>query len=141
MSQKCIVCGANPLEDSQFCFWHSDTVSQAEKDAARSKGGKNSRKVPLNLDVSRFLPIETPADLSRFYNELLKLCAEEYREDLSSFIRAAVKITPKLSELLAFQELSLLQDRLAQLESKRNGKLLSGRIDDNANFIEYKSED
>lgn len=138
---KCIECGANALEDSQFCYWHSDTIPQAKKDEARRMGGRNSKKVPLNLDIDDYLPIKTPEDLNRFYNALLKCCAEEYREDLSGFVRAAVKITPKLSELLAFQSLAALDEKIAQLEARQTQKMLPYRVNGHVDTGEFTTED
>lgn len=128
---KCVDCGRYAKADSDFCFFCDPATPAEAKQAAWAKGGTNSRKLPLGFDVDDFLPIETPADLRRFYNKLLSVCGEQYRDDLSGFIRSVVKITPKLSEILAFEQLAAMEDRLTRIESRRNGRLLPSRINDN----------
>lgn len=116
---KCVNCKRYAQEENEFC-WHCDpNVSQEVKRAAQAKGGANSRKIPHNLDKDALLPIETPEDLRKLFNALLGACFDAYEDDLAGLVKQATRITPRLSELLAFETLAALDNRLAQIEAKK----------------------
>lgn len=63
-------CGAPPMQDSEFCYWHNPGT-EAERKAASSRGGKASRRTLRPEDVAR-LDFSTLKELDGFLAFLIK---------------------------------------------------------------------
>ena len=111
-------CAACAQEGSDFCFFHDPSVSQEEKQAARSKGGQGNKRTGM-VDGAALPPV-----VLREVNDVLALL-EMTANDLRSG-----RIDTKLSNGLGYlaghamkaMELSQLEKRLEVLESALSGK-------------------
>ena len=120
---KCLLCDFIAMRDSPYCFYHNPDVPDAEKRAAKSKGGKFSRVIEHSLKSEDFAPIRSTDDLISFYNALLVEAIKE--PDAGRMIRNAMQIAPKLGDTLQLQILETLSRRLEIIEAQQSGKLLN----------------
>lgn len=124
---RCKKCGRAPMRGSDFCWYHDPATTEEEKFKARSKGGRNSRTIPHDIDPESVLPIETPADLKFFYNVLLSVSLRE--PDTTRMITNAMKIAPQLGDALQLELIESLSSRIEILEAKKAGKLVDSQPD------------
>lgn len=121
----CEKCGRTTLKGKPYCWYHDPDTTEAEKQAARSKGGTNSRKRPHNLIVDDCLPIKNSSDLERFYNQLLEQAITN-ELDTGRMIRLALPIAGRLGDVFSQQILETLSERLAVIEARQAGQLIDG---------------
>lgn len=133
----CKTCNRSPMENGDYCFYCSPTITDEAKKKARALGGRNSRKIPHNLNPDDYRPL-TLDNLRRLYEDLIRETISARRDDLAGTIRDLAKILPRASEVVAYQNMELLNERLTQLESgNHHYQLGSGN---GANIIELDRE-
>lgn len=126
---KC-TCGRDISADKQFCVFCDPNVSAAQKAKWRASGGAQSKKIPHNLNPADYRPL-TPESLRRLYEDLIEATIEGHRDDLAGLIRDLSKVLPRAAEVVAYENMALLNERLTQIESRRtNGRYLPARNDD-----------
>lgn len=138
MAQKC-VCGRDISEDKLYCFFCDPAISQEEKAEARKRGGANSKKAPHNLDARNYRPL-TIESLRRLYSDLITECIENY-DDTATLVKNLSRILPRASEIVAFDHMEFLSERLNQLEQRKSGKLLLPKVNDYVDVDAIKPED
>lgn len=69
---KCAIetCNAGATK-SGYCFWHDPNIDEETKQAARSRGGRNSRPVQPWQLPEQIQPVNDVQDLKRLYNSCL----------------------------------------------------------------------
>lgn len=119
---QCKECNRHAMAFSEYCFFHNPDVSDEEKQQARSKGGRSSRRVEaLNIDDVK--PVEDVVDLKQFLNSLLGwLIAGKVTP---SQARALVSVGGALRDCLELELVEILSNRLALVEGGQP-KMLSG---------------
>jgi len=108
------VCGNNALIDSDSdgkCFWHSDKISEDEKNLCRSNGGK-VRQIRIKTEYENF-ELNTIADVMKLNALLIN---EVLKNKIS--LRVLTGISYSLSLQMRLIEVENIEKRLSLLEDK-----------------------
>ena len=107
-----IPCGSKAMKDSDYCYFHNNKISLAEKQAARDKSRKN---YPVNLSTPLCLQVEIKdaKDVSLFIKNLID---DVLRNRLDS--KTASGVTYMANSLLKAYEVASLEKRIEILENR-----------------------
>ncbi len=140
MANKCSSCGLDVSSDKQYCYFCDPSIPAEVKKATRAKGGANSRKIPHNLNPADYLPL-TIESVKRLQGDLIAEAMRLYQDDAAAMFKTVGRLLPEAEKLVIYETMTLLNDKLDQVESRRNGhRLSSGKVND-AEIIEYRQQD
>ena len=105
------VCGNNSMIEDSRCFWHSDKISEDEKNLCRSNGGK-VRQIRIKTEYENF-ELNTIADVMKLNALLIN---EVLKNKIS--LRVLTGISYSLSLQMRLIEVENIEKRLSLLEDK-----------------------
>jgi hypothetical protein len=115
-------CGAPPLHDGEFCFWHSPEHAD-EAAAARKLGGQRRRRESTLAGAYEVGPLDTVIGIRRVL-EIVTFDGLGMEANSVARGRLLIAAAQALTKLL---EVGELEQRLADVESALKPRLVRGR--------------
>ena len=105
------VCGNNAMNEDEKCFWHSDKISEDEKNKQRSKGGK-SKVIKCEVEFENF-ELNNFADVRNLNAVLINRVLQNELD-----LRIATGVCYNLNLQMKLIQFEIFENRISELEQR-----------------------
>ena len=105
------VCGNNAMNEDEKCFWHSDKISEDEKNKQRSKGGK-SKVIKCEVEFENF-ELNNFADVRKLNAVLINRVLQNELD-----LRIATGVCYNLNLQMKLIQFEIFENRISELEQR-----------------------